>query len=175
LGGLTLLPGVYSFSSSAQLTGILTLDFLGNPDSEFVFQIGSTLTTASASSVLSINGGIDPNDPAGCNVFWQIGSSATLGTTTSFTGHILALADITMTTGATLDGSALAREGAVTLDSNNVNNNLCLDATSVSVPETGNTLLLLSLACIPLTVISRRSRFAKGLRVELLRNVNKPA
>lgn len=113
LGGLTLLPGVYFFSSSAQLTGTLTLDALGDPDAEFVFQIGSTLTTASNSSVVTINGGLTP----GCDVFWQIGSSATLGTDTTFQGHILALTSITMTTGSSiLHGSALARNGAVTLD-----------------------------------------------------------
>src|SRR4051812_43298583 len=82
LGGLTLTPGVYSFSSSAQLTGTLTLNDLGNPNAQFVFQIGSTLTTASNSSVVTINGGPMP----GCTVFWQVGSSATLGTGTAFEG-----------------------------------------------------------------------------------------
>ena len=115
LGGLTLTPGVYFFSSSAQLTGTLTLNDLGDPNAQFVFQIGSTLTTASNSSVVTINGGSMP----GCNVFWQVGSSATLGTGTAFEGHILALTSITLNTGATiLDGSALARNGAVTLDTN---------------------------------------------------------
>jgi uncharacterized repeat protein (TIGR01451 family) len=114
LGGLTLVAGVYCFSSSAQLTGTLTLDAQGNPAAVFIFQIGSTLTTASNSSVNIINGG------SSCNVFWQIGSSATLGTTTSFMGNILALASITLNTGATLSGSALAQNGAVTLDDNSV-------------------------------------------------------
>src|SRR6202030_2048586 len=90
LGGLTLVPGVYNFSSSAQLTGGLTLNGLGNPNSVFIFKIGSTLTTASASTVLLINGA------QGGNVFWQVGSSATLGTTTSFAGDILAKASITL-------------------------------------------------------------------------------
>ena len=126
LGGLTLTPGVYSFSSSAQLTGMLTLDDLGDPNAQFVFQIGSTLTTASNSSVLTINGGSMP----GCTVFWQVGSSATLGTGTAFEGHILALTSITMNTGATiLGGSALARNGAVTLANNSITN--CVS----SVPE----------------------------------------
>jgi len=116
LGGLTLTPGVYCFSSSAQLTGALTLDALGNPNALFLFKIGSTLTTASASSVTVINGG------SACNkVFWQIGSSATIGTGTSFAGDILALTSITMTTGANTSGRLLARNGAVTLDTNNVN------------------------------------------------------
>ncbi len=116
LGGLTLTPGVYCFSSSAQLTGALTLDALGNPNALFLFKIGSTLTTASGSSVTVINGG------SSCNrVFWQVGSSATLGTGTSFAGDILALTSITLTTGANTSGRTLARNGAVTLDTNNVN------------------------------------------------------
>jgi Ice-binding-like len=126
LGGQTLLPGVYFFASSAQLTGTLTLNDQGNPNAQFVFQIGSTLTTASDSSVVTINGGSTP----GSDVFWQVGSSATLGTGTVFEGHILALASITLTTGATiLDGSALARNGAVTLDGNSITNGV------TSVPE----------------------------------------
>ena len=113
LGGKTLLPGVYHFSSAAQLTGALTLDFLGKADSLFVFQIDSALTTASASSVLAINGGND------CNIFWQIGSSATLGSTTAFKGNILANQSITLNTGASIiSGRALAQNGAVTLDDN---------------------------------------------------------
>ena len=107
LGGMTLTAGVYFFSSSAQLTGTLTLNAQGDPNAEFVFQIASTLTTASNSSVVTINNG---DGMAGCTVFWQVGSSATLDTGTAFEGHILALTSITMNTGATiLDGSALAR------------------------------------------------------------------
>ena len=117
LGGLTLLPGVYYFSSSAQLTGNLFLDFLGNQNANFVFQIGSTLTTASNSSVTVLNGG-----PGG-GVYWQVGSSATLGTFTSFAGNILADASITMTTGAgIICGRAIALTGAVTMDSNVISN-----------------------------------------------------
>lgn len=113
LGGLTLAPGVYFFSSSAELTGKLTLDGQGNSNGEFVFQIGSTLTTASSSSVVMI-GGANPS-----HVFWQIGSSATLGTGTEFQGNILALASITVTHGASiLKGSALAINGGVSLDDN---------------------------------------------------------
>lgn len=116
LGGLTLTPGVYSFMSSAQLTGTLTLDNLGNPDALFVFQIGSTLTTASNSSVLTTSGDVP-------NVFFQVGSSATLGSGTQFVGNILALTSITLTTGANIEcGRALAQNGAVTLDTNNVSN-----------------------------------------------------
>jgi hypothetical protein len=114
LGGLTLLPGVYGFSSSAQLTGTLRLDAQGNPDAVFLFKIGSSLTTATGSSVLVINGG------SSCNVFWQVGSSATLGTTTTFAGNILALTSITLDTGVSVSGRALARNGAVTLAASNV-------------------------------------------------------
>ena len=114
LGGMTLIPGAYCFSTSAQLTGTLTLDGQGNPGAVWVFQIGSTLTTASGSRVAFINAG----QP--CGTFWQVGSSATLGTTTDFSGNILALASITLNTGATSAGGLFARTGAVTLDSNNV-------------------------------------------------------
>ena len=111
LGGLTLLPGFYCFSTSAQLTGALTLDAQGNPNAVFIFRIGSTLTTASNSSVSIINGGLP------CNVFWQIGSSATLGTNTAFQGNILASASITLNTNTSVSGRALAQTGAVTMDS----------------------------------------------------------
>ncbi len=110
LGGMTLTPGVYCFNSSAQLTGDLVLDGLGNPLAVWVFKMGSTLTTASASSVSMING---------CqshNVFWQVGSSATLGTTTRFHGNILALESVTLTNGASLVGRAFGLTGAVTMD-----------------------------------------------------------
>lgn len=118
LGGLTLVPGTYCFDSSAFLTGTLTLNTQGNPDSVFVFQMGSTLITASNSGVEFINGGT-------CSLFWQVGSSATLGTETQFKGSILALASITAVTGATVEGRLLARNGEVTLDSNTVNSSTC--------------------------------------------------
>jgi hypothetical protein len=150
LGGLTLTPGVYHFSSSAQLTGTLTLNDLGDPNAQFVFQIGSTLTTASNAIVTTINGGPMP----GCTVFWQVGSSATLGTTTSFEGHILALASITLNTGATiLDGSALAQNGSVTLDTNTITN--CVRA----VPEPG-TMTLALIGGVMLLPICRRKRLS---------------
>ena len=126
LGGKTLIPGVYCFSSSAQLTGALTLNGQGNPNAVFIFQIGSTLTTASTSSVLPINGA------QSCNVFWQVGSSATLGTGTSFTGSILALTSDTLTTGATVHGRALAQTGAVTLDTNQVSSSVCASSGSTA-------------------------------------------
>jgi hypothetical protein len=127
LGGKTLTPGVYSFSSSAQLTGALTLNGQGDPSAVFVFQIGSTLTTASNSSVLVLNGAED------CNIFWQVGSSATLGTTTAFKGNILALTSITLNTGATVSGRTLARNAAVTMDANTVSVLTCATATDAGL------------------------------------------
>jgi hypothetical protein len=117
LGGLTLTPGVYCYSSTAQLTGTLTLNALGNPSALFLFKIGSALTTASGSSVTVIN-----NGGSSCNkAYWQIGSSATIGTGSSFAGDLLALSSITFTTGSNSSGRALARNGAVTLDTNSIN------------------------------------------------------
>ena len=110
LGGKTLTPGVYCFDTSAQLTGDLVLDALNNPLAVWVFQIGSTLTTGTAASVAMINGG------QAVNVFWQVGSSATLGTGTQCSGNILASASITMDTGAYLIGRALALNGKVMMD-----------------------------------------------------------
>lgn len=112
LGGLTLTPGVYGFTTTAQLTGTLTLDAEGDPDALFLFKIASALTTASGSSVALINGA------SACNVYWQIGSSATLGTTSELAGNLLALSSITFTTGSSISGRILARNGAVTLDGN---------------------------------------------------------
>ena len=112
IGGLTLGPGVYRAPVSLGITGTVTLDGGGDPNAVFIFQIPSTLTTASASVVNLINGA------QACNVFWQVGSSATLGTGSAFAGNILALTSITVTTGTSIDGRALARNGAVTLDTN---------------------------------------------------------
>lgn len=114
LGGRTLAPGVYCFNTSAQLTGTLTLDGQGDPNAVFVIKVGSTLTTASSAAVNLIGGA------QAANVYWQVGSSATLGGGTAFRGNIVALASVTMNTGATLSGRALARNGAVTMDTNAV-------------------------------------------------------
>ena len=111
--GMALTPGVCHFDTSAQLTGTLTLNNGGNPNAPFHFLIGSTLTTAS-NSLVALLGGPDQN------IFWQVGSSATLGTGTRFVGSIVALTSITLTTGVTLDGRALAINGAVTMDTNNI-------------------------------------------------------
>ena len=117
LGGLTLTPGVYFFASSAGLTGTLTLDYSGDPTGAFVFQIGSTLTTASNSTV-NVTGG-----SASSGVYWQVGSSATLGTGTTFAGNILADQAITLNTSATIVcGRAIALTKAVTMDNNNISN-----------------------------------------------------
>jgi hypothetical protein len=115
LGGLTLAPGVYCFNSSAELTGTLKLTG-GGP---WIFQIGSTLMTASNASVL-VNGN---SSSQGCvpGVFWAVGSSATLGTGTQFQGIILALISDTVTTSANVSGGVFALTGAVTLDTNMVN------------------------------------------------------
>ena len=106
----TLVPGVYCFNSTAQLTGNLTLNGAG----VYIFQVGSGLTTASASAITPINGA------TACNVFFQVTSSAVIGTTTQFAGNILALSSITVNTGARVTGRLLARTGTVTLDSNTV-------------------------------------------------------
>ena len=111
LGGRTLGPGVYTFNTSAQLTGTLTLSGAGF----YIFQIGTTLSTAHASVVAAINGA----DAA--NIFWQVGSSATLGVGSAFIGNILAEISVTADTGAAIAGRLLALNGAVTLDDNAVN------------------------------------------------------
>jgi hypothetical protein len=121
-----LTPGVYCFDTSAQLTGALVLDALGRPNAAFVFQIGSTLTTAPGATVSIVNGG------SACGVSWQVGSSATLDTATTLLGNIVALTSITGNAGANVTGRALARNGAVTL-SGNVNN-ACAAYTGSGIP-----------------------------------------
>jgi type VI secretion system secreted protein VgrG len=115
-----LTPGVYCFSSTAQLTGTLTLDAGGNPDAVFVFQVASALNTSTDSSVLVVNGG------TGCNVWWQVGTTASLGTRTLFQGNILALTSVTLGTEATLvPGRVIARNAEVTLLSNTISPAAC--------------------------------------------------
>jgi type VI secretion system secreted protein VgrG len=114
-GAVTLSPGVYCFDTSAQLTTTLTLNDGGDPNALFIFQMGTTITTASNSQVQMSSGG------RGTNVFWQIGSSATIGTGTIFLGQLIAYTSITMTTGASMTGRLFALGGAVTMDTNNVN------------------------------------------------------
>jgi Ice-binding-like len=122
LGGKSLVAGVYCFSSSAQLTGHLTLSGNG----VFIFQIGSKLTTGSNASVSGV---------APCNVFWQVGSSATVGTDSRFIGNILALTSIAAQTGATFNGSLYARNGAVTLDDNTISRATCEQSKPTPTPS----------------------------------------
>jgi len=125
LGGQTLAAGVYNSASSIGLTGAVTLS--GTSSDVWIFQAGSTLTTATGSSVV-LTGGAQS-----CNVFWQVGSSATIGTGSSFKGTIMALTSITVTTGASVDGRVLARNGAVTLDTNRITRSTCV-AAAVATP-----------------------------------------
>jgi hypothetical protein len=130
LGGQSLSPGVYNSASSIGLTGALTLNAGGDPNAVFVFQAGSALTTASASSVVLVNGA------QSCNVFWQIGSSATLGTGSTFRGTVIALQSITVTTGVTVDGRVLARNGAVTLDTDTITRSGCATPAATTTAAT---------------------------------------
>ena len=169
LGGMTLTPGVYSFSSSAQLTGNLVLDFMGNANQRFVFQIGSALTTATGSSVTTQNGA------SGSGIYWVLGSSATLGTGTAFMGNVIAQESITLNTGASIVcGRAIALSGAVTLQGNTISND-CPNASgagsgdfgslgfsggsSTVVPEP-STVVLLGAGGIVLLGLGRRRRRA---------------
>ncbi len=127
LGGHTLTAGVYRSSGTGgafQITGTLVLDGENNPDAVFIFQSASTLITASGSKISLVNGARP------CRVFWQVGSSATLGTGSSFEGHIFALTSISVKTGATVVGQLLARNGAVTLETNMITNMICSESTT---------------------------------------------
>ena len=128
--GQTLAPGVYKASSSLDVGGSLTLDAGGDPNAVFIFQAPSTLVTDSASSVI-LTGGAQA-----CNVFWQVGSSATLGTNSSFAGTVLALTSISVETGDTIAGRALARNGAVTLDDDTITASTCSVTPPTSPPPT---------------------------------------
>lgn len=128
LGGLTLTPGVYTFNTSVQLTGILTLDTLGDPNAIFHFQIGTTFTTAALSSVVTVGLGGAPAS----NIVWLVGTSATIGADTALEGTILAQTSISLGANASIMGRALAIDGAVTMDSNNISNGLA------AVPEPNN-------------------------------------
>jgi len=129
LAGLTLVSGVYS-GPTLGLTGTLTLDAQNDPAAVFIFQASSTLITATNSTVMLINGA----DP--CNVFWQVGSSASLGTTSVIMGTVLALTSVTVNTGASVQGRLLARNGAVTLDSNVITRPICSAAPPTTTPPT---------------------------------------
>jgi hypothetical protein len=124
LGNQTLAPGVYKSGSSLGLTGTLTLDGQNNADAVFIFQAGSSLTTATGSRLNLINGA------QACNVFWQIGSSATLGASSVFAGSVIALTSISMNDSVTLNGRALARNGAVTLINDTISAAHCAAGTA---------------------------------------------
>lgn len=127
LAGQTLVPGVYGTADGTfGNTGVLTLDGQGQTDPVFVFQTDTTLITGSGSSVVLVNGA------EACNVYWQVGSSATLGTASDLTGNVLALTSITLTTAATLEGRALARNGAVTMDTNTITRAACAEPTDTT-------------------------------------------
>lgn len=131
LGGTTVMAGVYDSSAGTfGITGTLTLDAAGDADAVFIFQMESTLITAGSSSIVLTNGA------QACNVFWQVGSSATLGTDSTFKGNILALTSATLTTGANVEGRVLARNGAVTLDTNVITKATCsVPPTPAPIPE----------------------------------------
>ena len=131
LGGRRLTAGVYKASSSVGLTGALTLDAQGDPDAVFIFQVGSGLTTATDSRVSLLNGA------QACNVYWQVGSSATLGTRTAFKGSVLALTSISLNDGVDVQGRLLARNGAVTLINDTVTRPLCAPGTRGGTGESG--------------------------------------
>lgn len=113
LGGLILTPGVYHFGTTAVLTGILTLDTAGDPNAAFHFQIGTTLTTDPSSMITFLGG-------TSANVFWQVGTSATIGVDSVFCGTLIANQSITVNSGATIDGRAIAINAAITLDTNTI-------------------------------------------------------
>jgi hypothetical protein len=171
LAGLTLLPGVYNSASSMGLSGEVTLNGQGNPDSVFVFQVGSAFTSASGSRVSLINGA------QACNVFWQVGSSATLGTGSSFIGTILALTSITVTTGVTVDGRVLARNGAVTLDTDTITTSRCATTPSSTTPGSTPTTTTpgstptgtpgTSVPAVPLTPAEKRKKALAKKKVAL--------
>jgi ice-binding like protein len=141
LGGQTLTHGVYdSAAGTFGITGTLTLDAQGDANAVWIFKMASTLITASSSNVSLINGA------SSCNIFWQVGSSATLGTSSTLRGTIMALTSITLTTSASLFGRALARNGSVTLDSDTIDASSCLtappspsDGTTTTTPPGGTT------------------------------------
>ena len=150
LGGSTLKPGIYdSADGTFSITGTLTLDAEGDPDGVFVFLTASTLITATDSNISLLN------SARFCRIFWKVGSSATLGSYSHFVGHILAYTTITANTGASVQGQLLARNGAVTLDSNTITNGICAEAavstpTPTAAPAAGQITAVPTLAAAPI-------------------------
>jgi hypothetical protein len=157
IGTETLTPGVYNSASSMLLTGTLTLDGQGDPNAVFIFQAGSTLTADNGITVDLING------TQACNVFWQVGSSATLNTGVNFAGNILALTSITADTGDTVDGSLLASTGAVTLDDDDVTAPTCSTLpVPLASPLTAGSAGAAGLACFGWFLARRRKNAFPG-------------
>ncbi len=146
LGGQTLVPGVYQNAAAMSLTGTVTLNAEGNANAVFVFLAGSTLTTAPSSSVV-LTGGAQA-----CNVFWQVGSSATIGTTTNFVGSVLATS-ISVQTGATISGRVLARNGQVSLEGDTITVPTCnaVTTTTTTTPVTTTTAPVTTTTTAPVT------------------------
>lgn len=145
LGGLTLTSGVYNNPSSFAITGVLTLDAANDPYAVWIFQAGSTLTTAVGSQIVLVNGA------KAANIFWQVGSSATLGTDSLFSGSILAMDSITLNVGSDVTGRVLAKNGAVTFLGNN----------TLSIPEPASALLIGLGASV---IFAARRRFPSRIR-----------
>ena len=167
LVGQTLTAGVYASSGPIGLSQTLTLDGQGDPDAVFVFQVASTLITASSSTVSLVNGA------QACHVYWQVGSSATLGTTSSFTGTLMASTSVTVTTGATIAGRALAGTGSVTLDNNVVTEPACAttpppstSTTTASAPTSSPAAPSPTSSGVPSTTTAAAGPTATGLSPE---------
>ena len=165
LAGLTLTQGVYCLGAAASnLTGTLILDAQGNPNAVFVFQMSSSLITSPSSTVSLVNGA------NACSVQWQVSSSATIDTGTTFVGNILALTSITMNSGANLTGRALARNGAVNLNNNTISFASCAAGGPPpfppvgvpTLPEVGKLVLLVVLLGSGAYFVSRRKRATSG-------------
>lgn len=136
LAGRTLLAGTYAATAGTLAnSGNVILDAQGDPTAVFVFQADSTVTTSVGSTMTLANGA------QACNVYWRVGSSATIGVNSTFIGHVYALTSITANTGASITGQLLARNGAVTLDSNTITNNVCTAAATTSTATSGATTL----------------------------------
>jgi LPXTG-motif cell wall-anchored protein len=143
LVGQTLIAGVYTSSGPLGLSGTVTLDGANNPDSVFIFQVASTLITATSSRVATIRGA------QACHIFWQVGSSATLGTASTFQGTVMALASVTVTTSVHVKGRALAQTGAVTLDNDVFIDPSCNNDTDITPPTASTTTLTSTTATTP--------------------------